>query len=225
MLFPMEYIYLLDIGVILVLALFAYSGYRQGFFLKVLGCFGFLVCALAAWLLSYPLSSILHLYPDHLIATNIPQITQIFYQTLNRIVVFVVLFIVLSLAVLFLKPILAAMGKLPLIQEMNKLLGTLLGALQGLVLIMIISFIFTTPLFANGLRVIDASCLKPINAITEGLLFFSHDQLAELKAIQKVVTPSTVVDDEDLRYIEQWLSDYDLGQDQINAFLQDVKGK
>lgn len=224
MLFPMEYIYLLNIAILLVLGLFAYSGYTQGFFLKLLGCFGFLVCALVAWLLSYPLSSVLHLYPSHLISVSNPQITQIFYQTMNRIVVFAVLFLLLSIAVLFLKPILTTFGKLPLIQEMNKLLGTALGAVQGLVFVMIVSFIFSTPLFANGLRVIEASSLKPINAMTEGLLFFCHDQLGELKAIQKVVTPSTVINEEDMGYIEHWLSGHELDQEQIDAFLQELKG-
>ena len=46
MLFPSEYIYVLNIAVVLIIALFAYSGYRQGFLLKALGCFGFLVCGL-----------------------------------------------------------------------------------------------------------------------------------------------------------------------------------
>ncbi len=223
MLFPTEYIFLLNIAVLLILGLFAYSGYTQGFFLKLLGCFGFLVCALVAWLLSYPLSSILHLYPDHMIVTNDPQITQIFYATINRVVVFVVLFFVLSLAVFFLKPILKAVGKLPLIQEVNKLLGTVLGALQGLVFVMVLTFVFSTPLFANGLRVIEESCLKPINAMTEGLLFFSHDQIGELKAIQKVVTPSTIPNEEDITHIAHWLSGYDLQQEQIDAFLTELK--
>lgn len=225
MLFPIEYIFLLNIVVIAVLALFAYSGYIQGFFLKLLGCFGFLVCALVAWLISYPLSSLLHLYPDHMLMMNDPQIAQIFYQTINRVVVFIVLFFLLSLAVFFMKPILKAVGKLPLIQEMNKILGTALGALQGLVFVMVVTFVFSTPLFANGMRVIDQSCLKPINAVTEGLLFFAHDQLGELKAIQKVVTPSTVVDEEDIGYIADWLSGYDLKPEQIDAFVNELKGE
>ena len=226
MLFPTEYILLLNIAVLLILVLFAYSGYQQGFFLKLLGCFGFLVCALVAWMLSYPLSTVLHLYPqDHLMAMRDPQITAIFYQTINRVVVFVLLFFLLSLTILFMKPILKAVGKLPLIQEMNKLLGTALGALQGLVFVMVVSFIFSTPLFANGLWVINESCLKPINAMTEGLLFFSRDQLGELKAIQKVVTPSTMPNEEDINYIAHWLSGYDLSQEQIDTFLQELKGE
>ena len=33
MLFPSEYIYVLNIAVVLMIAIFAYSGYRQGFLL------------------------------------------------------------------------------------------------------------------------------------------------------------------------------------------------
>ena len=62
MLFPSEYIYVLNIAVVLIIALFAYSGYRQGFLLKALGCFGFLVCGLLSWFLSSPLAKVISIY-------------------------------------------------------------------------------------------------------------------------------------------------------------------
>lgn len=225
MLFPSEYIYVLNIIVILLIAVFAYSGYRQGFLLKVLGCFGFLLCGLLSWLLSAPLAKLISLYPHDMTPMADTIAGPIFYESLNRSLMFVVLFLLLSVIVLFLKPILKAAGKLPIIQEVNVLLGTAFGALQGLVAVMVLSFVFTTPLFANGIHIIEESFLKPINVISEGLLFFADDSIAELKSIQKIVTPSTVLNQEDLLHIKGWLLDHDLDEGKVNQLLQQLAGE
>lgn len=225
MLFPSEYIYLLNIVVVLLIAVFAYSGYKQGFLLKVLGCFGFLLCGLLSWLVSSPLAKVLHLYPSDMTPMADTIAGPLFYESLNRSLIFIILFILLSIFVLFLKPILKVAGKLPLIQEVNVLLGTFVGALQGLIAVMILSFVFTTPLFANGIHIVEESFLKPINAVSEQLLFFANDTIAELKSVQKIVTPSTVLNQEDLAHIKDWLLSHDLEEAKVNQLLQQLAGE
>ena len=225
MLFPSEYIYVLNIAVVLIIALFAYSGYRQGFLLKALGCFGFLVCGLLSWFLSSPLAKVISIYPKDMTPMADTIAGPIFYESLHRSLMFIVLFVLLSIIVLFLKPILKAVGKLPILQEVNVLLGTLIGALQGLVAVMVLSFVFMTPLFANGIHIVEDSFLKPINALTEGLLFFADDTISELKSIQKIVTPSTMLNQEDLKHIKNWLLDHDLDEGKVNQLVQRLAGE
>lgn len=225
MLFPIEYIYVLNIAVVFMIAIFAYSGYRQGFLLKALGCFGFLVCGALAWFLSSPLAKVIPLYPNDMTPMADTIAGPVFYELLNRSLLFVVLFVLLSIIILFLKPILKVAGKLPVIQEVNVLLGTAIGALQGLAAVMVLSFVFTTPLFANGISVVNESFLKPINAISEGLLFFANDTIAELKSVQKIVTPSTVLDDKDLTNIKKWLMRNQLDEGKVNQLLQQLAGE
>lgn len=225
MLFPTEYIYILNLAVVAVLLLFEYSGYRQGFLLKLFGILGFAVCALLAWLLSSPFAKLLRLYPQDMTPMANTIAGPLFYEAINRAIVFLVLFVILSIAVLFLKPILKGLGKLPLIQEVNTLLGAGVGALQGVVFVMIASFVFSTPLFANGTKVIDESFLKPMNAIGEAFLFFANDSIEELKSIQKIVTPSTALDEEDLTHIRHWLLSYDLEEARVDAFIANLAGE
>lgn len=224
MLFPTEYIYILNIVVIAILALFAYSGYRQGFLLKILGCIGFMVCGFLAWALSSPFSKLLHLLPEDMSPMADTIAGPIFYDSINRILVFIVLFLVLGVIVLFLKPLLKMVGKLPVIHEVNTIFGTIIGAIQGEVVIVVITFVFGTPLFANGTKVIQDSFLSPVEPITEGVLFFASDRLEELKSIQKIVTPSTALTQEDVIYIKGWLMDYDLPETQVDAFIHELVG-
>lgn len=225
MLFPTEYLYILNIVIVLILALFAYSGYRQGFLLKVLGCIGFVVVGFVAWFLSSPFGKLFHLFPTDMTPMKGTLIEPIFYESINRMVVFVVLFVILGIFVCFLRPLLKAVGKLPVIKEVNKVLGILVGFLQGWIVLMIVTFSFTTPLFANGASVIERSFLKPVEGITAKALFFADDTLEELKSVQKIVTPSTALSDIDVENIRQWLLRYDVPEAQVDAFLQELLGE
>ena len=81
-----------------------------------------------------------------------------------------------------------------------------------------------TPLFANGIHIVEDSFLKPINVLTEGLLFFADDTISELKSIQKIVTPSTMLNQEDLKHIKNWLLDHELDEGKVNQLVQRGSG-
>lgn len=224
MLFPTEYIVVLNIVVIAILLLFAYSGFRQGFLLKALGCIGFIVCALLAWWLSAPFAKLLHLLPQDLAPMKDTLAAPVFYEVINRFLVFGILCLLLCMLVMFLRPLFHMVGSLPLISQINTLLGIVFGALQGLLVVMVISFLFGTPLFANGIAVREQSILKPIGEVSDQLLFFAQEELAELHAVQKIVTPSTILSQEDLDHIKAWLLRYDLKESDVDAFIAEIAG-
>lgn len=225
MIFPISFIYILNIVIIALLVLFAYSGFRQGFLLKALGCIGFVIVGFVTWYLSSPLGKLLHLLPDGITPMEDTFVGPIFYESINRILVFIILFVLLSLIILMMKPILKVLGKLPVLHQVNTLFGALLGFVQGVIVVMVIAFVFATPLFANGTSVIEKSFLSPVYTLTEKALFFAEDTLAELQSIQKIVTPSTALESDDLDHIKTWLLRFDIPENQVDAFLQDVLGE
>ncbi len=89
---------------------------------------------------------------------------------------------------------------------------------------MVMSFVFSTPLFANGSKVIEQSLLQPVDVLTKGILFLFEDHMEELQSIQKIVTPSTILNEEDMEHIKTWLLRYDLPEDQIDAFINELAG-
>lgn len=222
MLFPTQYIYVLNIVVVAIFIIFAYSGYKQGFLLKVLGCIGFMIVGIVSWLLSSPLGKLFHVFPSDLTPLDETIIGPIFYDQMNRICVFVILFVILGIVIICLKPILKLISSIPIISQVNSVAGVIFGFLQGLILMVVVSFLFSTPLFANGKTVIKDSFLSPVNVVTEKLLFFSQDTLGQLASIQKIVTPSEKLNGEDVENIQAWLLENDFTQAQIDAFLQSL---
>ena len=56
-------IMIINVVVVIVMLLFLYSGYKQGFLWKLISILGFFVVGWLAWMASDPVSSILALYP------------------------------------------------------------------------------------------------------------------------------------------------------------------
>lgn len=219
MIFPMEYIPFLNITVILLFILFIVSGYRNGFLLKVLGCLSLIVVALIAWFIAPLLGSFLHVYPKSLTPLAGTIAEGIFYDLMNRMMLFAIIFLILAVATLFLKPIFKTISAIPLVSEVNKLLGVIFGFLQALILVSVISLIFQTPLFANGSKINDDSYLSMVSNVTNKVLFFASDRFDELKSIQKIVTPNSELDELDINRIHDWLKDQGVEEGKIQEFI------
>ncbi|MEG1066522.1 MAG: CvpA family protein, partial [Erysipelotrichaceae bacterium] len=161
MLFPTYAIAFLNIAVIFVLALYTFSGYRNGFLLKVISCFSIAVLCIIAWLTSPYISEVVNIFPKEFTPMIGTVVEPAFYSLMNRLSVFAIMFIIFVVLTVLIKPIVKAIGLVPLVNEVNKLLGLIFGFFQGLIIVGIVAFIFSTPLFANGNLVVKNSFLKP----------------------------------------------------------------
>ena len=81
----------------------------------------------------------------------------------------------------------------------------MLGFLHGFVILVVIAFVLSSPLFANGDVVLKESHLSVVKEVYRQLLFVYDDNFSRMESIQKIVTPSTQLMDEDVKNIREWL--------------------
>lgn len=224
MIFPINQIMLLNIGVLLLIALFIFSGYKNGFLLKVIGCVSYLVIIFVSWFLSPALAGMVQIYPLELTPFAGTFIQPFFYQTLNRITIFFLVFIALCIIVSLVKPLFKGLGKIPILSQINTILGVVFGFLQALIACMVITLIFHTPIFTNGTQVIEKSVLKPIDQINEKVLFVVSDTIAQWDSLQKIITPSETLLDEDYQNINEWMRRQGIEDEKINQFISSLQG-
>lgn len=222
MLFPVDKIIWLNIAILAILLLSLYSGYRDGFIVKAIGCIGFIIIAITAWTIAPSVADKLNLFPESLTPLSGTFIAPYFYDTLNKYTVFFCLFLLLSLLILLIKPICKGISSIPIISEVNKLLGVLFGLLQGIILLIVITLVFRTPIFSNGTSVIDHSILKSMNGLTDSVMFFMQDPMAEWESIQKLLTPSSNMDQADLDKIKEWMSEQNISEEQAQELLNQL---
>lgn len=223
MLFPVDKIMWLNIAVLAVLLLSLYSGYRDGFIVKALGCVGFIIIGMSSWALAPIVASKLELFPKDLTPLAGTFVAPYFYDTLNKFVVFIGLFLVLSLLILLIKPICKGISSIPIISEVNKLLGVLFGLLQGIILLVVITLVFRTPLFSNGTNVIEHSILKSMSGLTDSVMFFMEDPMAQWQSVQKLLTPTTELNNDDITKITQWLEGQEISEQEVQDFINSLR--
>ena len=219
MLFPIAYVKLLDIGVIALLLLCLYSGFRQGFLLKVLDCFGIVVSALLAWGFARLLSFI-QIYPKAFVPFADLALGDALASLLNEISWFVVCFILLNIVIRLLHPLFSFVRHVPILAGVNRLLGVLFGFVQGTAFLVIFAVVFQTPFFANGSLVVERSYLRPFAAIADNLTTLQKEEIDALRSLQKIMTPSTQLKEADKEAIRAWLNEHDINeQDVMELFV------
>lgn len=225
MIFPVEYIPILN-GLVVFLFIFCiYSGYKQGFLLKAIGCIGFLAVGFISWFLAPYISNILSLFPKELTPLKDTILSQLFYRQLNTMCVFAILFILLSIIVVCLKPFLKIVCHIPILSQINRCLGVVFGFVQGFIVISVVCLLFRTPLFSNGGNIVQQSLLKPVSKVSDSVLFFANDYFSQLESVQKLLTPSHTLDNQDWDAIASWLSSQNINGEEIERFIQSIRGK
>lgn len=222
MLFPNQLISFMNVFIVGILIYTTYSGYKQGFLLKAISCFSILVMFVIANFVSGLFADTLFVFPKSLAPFKDTVMEAIFYERLNQLSIFAIVFAVGVLIVFFLKPILSMIGKVPVISEFNEVLGILFGFLQGIIIVICVLTLFKTPVFINGSQVIEQTYLKNVDQMTNRFLITFHDDIKELEALQKIVTPSGELDSEEEILLEEWLKSQGISEEDIQEFLNKI---
>ncbi|MEG0274655.1 MAG: CvpA family protein [Longicatena sp.] len=197
----MNAVTLMNMVIVVLLVFFMFSGYRQGFLLKLLSIFSFFVLGFVTWYLSQPLSEMFSLYPKESIPQlGIASVENVLYNNLNRFTVFVILFVFLYVLLLLVRPAIKVLQNIPVISTINRLAGCLLGGLQALLILFLLSFVMRFPGWELGNTLVSQSYLRYCEPVSK-LVFFYID-LNELdEALQ---SDKTFTQEEINRYYD-WL--------------------
>lgn len=139
---------LIDVMVVFVIISFTFYGYSKGFIVRLYDFLATLFAFLAALFISAPLSNIFTIYK-----VTGPSI--IFGNLGNRLLVFVILFIIFKLILWivgkFIRPLIkGVVSKIGLIKHFDRLLGMILSFVQAIILINIVLMLIISPLFKEG---------------------------------------------------------------------------
>ena len=151
--------WLINLVVVIVFALLLFSGYKQGFLMKLISIVGFVVVGIFSWWISAPISRMLSLYPKSQLPIENDLISSFIYDNINRLFIFVVLFVILNIVILFLKPLIKAISDIPVVSTINKVAGLCLGAIQAVVLMFVATLVLRLPFISQGNTYVEGSLL------------------------------------------------------------------
>ena len=190
---------IIDIGIILIILAMGILGLKRGFFKQLVMSVGIVLIIVISFLLKNPLASFLSLRFPFFNLSNIKSVSTIFnilfYQVVSFILIFGLLMIIFNI-VLWATNILEKLLKMTIILVIpSKILGFILGVIEGYILVFAFSFLLTQP--ALKIDVVNESKLLPI--VQTNTPAFSHLTKNTTSTIKKIYDLKEIYDKDDTK--------------------------
>lgn len=216
---------MIDLVVVIVFALLLFSGYKQGFLMKLISIVGFVVVGIFSWWISAPISRMLSLYPKSQLPIKNDLISSFIYDNINRLFIFVVLFVILNIVILFLKPLIKAISDIPVVSTINKVAGLCLGAIQAVVLMFVATLILRLPFISQGNTYVEGSLLKYSEPMMNTLMFYAKEPLQQISAVFDLINEKETLTKQEVENIHDWLVSQNLKEEQVNAIMASLNSE
>lgn len=204
MTFPLEYISYVNIGLLVLLVLLMVAGFVRGFLLSLIDLVGTFVMLLIAYFVSPILATNFAIITDLQIDVGAEALSLLITERINELFWFVVVFIIGMIVILFLKPVVKVVCSIPLIKQINQVLGLILGAVKGYILALILIFVLSTPLVTNGREVVENTVLIYLEESSVLVLDVLEDPKMINEILQDIMN-GNMITEEDRAELLEWL--------------------
>ena len=210
-----------------LLLLFILIGYNKGFLVQLVDLLGLVTALFIAWLLSKAVGSLFPIIPKSFVPYQKTILESFFYNFVNTIVWFVIIFVLALAVIKLLKLIVKQVDQIPILKQVNKLLGVVLALGRYLIIVFLMLYLLTTPLFKNGNEIIENSWFiygqKAFITISD-LTNNSLGNLDQLAILQDFINDPKQLSADELRIVMSWLSDHGISADKITQFISEISG-
>lgn len=214
--FPYDYTIYLNALLALLFVFVLYRGYKRGMLLQIVGLISTFVSLIIAWIFSDVFVAVFQFV--NYSKTGITAMDQFVSMNANRLIWFVILFVVIRLLMMVLTPIAAAISKLPLIKQVNSVMGGVFSILTFFIYTILIIFFLSLPVVTNGDYIVENTFLRPIKGVVVPTFSFLEDTIEENDAIQSLIRNRGLSMSQKQTMIDL-LQDNGFTQDEIKEFL------
>lgn len=189
----------INVAIVAIYVLFALIGYKNGLALQVIDLIYNILAIVVAWFIApilashFPLVQLDELYK----ALN-------FNVLIDTLIYCVIVFLILKLAYLFIKPLFKGVSKLPIIGFVNKIGGFLFGLINATIVVLLLGMLLDTPMFKNGNEVKNGTYLKYCSDLSSKAMQITLDHI-NVDALKKSVDDFDV--DSAREEFDKWLSE------------------
>lgn len=215
--FPNEYIVYLNAVLVVFLIFMIFRGYKKGMLLQVVGLVSTFVSLVIAWIFADVFVGVYRFVSYD--GTSITKVDTFLSTEANKLIWFLILFILIRILMMVLTPIAALISKLPLIKQVNSVLGGLFSVVSFFIYTILIVYFLTLPIVKNGQAIIDNTFLEPIQSTVVPVLSFVDDVVEDNLALQSLIDNRGLSLEQKQSLIDL-LSDNGFSQAEIREFLE-----
>ncbi|MBQ9986995.1 MAG: CvpA family protein [Erysipelotrichales bacterium] len=201
---PLEYIPYVDIVLLVLLIILMITGFARGFLLSLIDLVGTFAMLLIAYFISPILATNFSILTDLTIDVGVEALNLLIVDRINQLFWFVVVFVIGQVVILFLKPVVKVVCSIPLIKQINQILGLVLGAVKGYILALILIFVLSTPLITNGRVFVENTVLSKLEESSVLVLELLEDPKEINEILQNIINGNIISEEEKAELLE-WL--------------------
>ncbi len=216
---PENVIPLINIGLVVWLVIALIRGYKKGFIWEVLSILGLLVCIFVAWIVAPGMAEIIKIFPENVAPFKGTSVGDLVYTRLNYITWFVIIVILLLIVLALMKPLFKAITELPVLKQINGVLGALFSGVKTLVFFVLLVYVLSSAVISNGKNIIEKTLLRYVQMGSRQTMSVISRSFSQNVAIQKMLSDPLSLTEEDLTSIVSWLNNSKLSRDTIREFL------
>ena len=195
---------LLNLILIAFIALMVIWGYFKGFLLQLLSFTVWVTIFLVSWLLAPVLAQLVPILTPAAAVAQLPLIGPLITTAVNAVIWFVIIVVIMLLLSLLLKPVLKAVGKIPILKELNHALGMLFALLKAALLMAALTLLLETSLFTNGSDLVQSGILRVVSPVTASISTQLSTRVDPDGVLAKMLDGEPYSTDDTIR-LETWL--------------------
>ena len=214
--FPESLIIYINFAFIVWFLISIAQGYKRGLLLQIVDLVGTFVALFAAWVFAPVFVRLFEFVKAP--GSGMISVDQIVTSQVNRLIWFLILFVVARLLLLLVTPLVSAVSKIPLVKQVNSVIGGAFSIVIFGVKMLILAYFLTFPLISNGQSIIDNTVLKPLVEVSSPYLERFDVNIKENEAIQSLMSNKKLTDEQEVE-IAEWLSEKGVNDVDIKEFL------
>ena len=174
-------------------------GYKNGLILQIIDLLFNIIALFIAYFISpilashFPLVKLDEVY----IALNLNTL-------IDMLIYIVIVFLLLKILYLIIKPFFASVSKIPLLGFFNRIGGALMGVINATIIVLLFCMLLNTPIFKNGNEIKNGTYLKVVDNLSYKALEFSMDHI-NIDSIKKEIKDFDI--DQSRKAFEKWLEE------------------
>lgn len=192
-----------------------FMGYKKGFVLKLIGIVTFFVAGILCWFVSGFVMHWITIYPK---GTN-EIIDLLLYDQLNRLAVFVVLFLLLQAILLVIRPALHILNHIPVVSLLNRLLGCALGLIQAFLILFLITMALRLPLWEQGNMIASNSWLHYSDPMAKWALFYIKEPLTQMQKLSDTAQQKESLTKQEAHQFYEWLIQQNISKEDADDLM------
>lgn len=203
-------IFVTNICVIAFYTIMFFLGYKKGFLLQLLDLIGLLIAIYIAWLFAPVLATYFEICPQSLMPLQDTIFGSAISVYINQGLWFLIILIVVKLVLLIVRPLVKAIQRIPVLKQLNGLLGAIFSFVSSTVWIIVISFFLTLPVVSMGQDVVQQSLIKVILDGSSNVVQDIEEPIHKNDLINKLTNNMNDLSDNDREDLKEWFEENNL---------------